>query len=164
MKGLKGKTALITGGTSGIGKATALALADAGVNVVITGRRDKEGEAVAEQVRKRGVKGVFVQGDVTDERHIQKAVQTAVGINGKLNLAFNNAGLELMGVPVTDSTAEQFHRILDINVLGVQLSMKHEIAAMLKSGGGAIVNNASIAGRLSMPGMGIYSASKRSEE
>jgi len=161
MKSLKGKTALVTGGTSGIGRATAIALADAGVNVVLTGRRDKEGEKVAEEVRKRGVKGVFVRGDVTDERHIQKAVETAKAITGKLDLAFNNAGIELMGVPIAETTPEQYKQVLDINVLGVQLSMKHEMKAMLASGiKGSIVNTSSIAGRLSMPGMAIYSASK----
>lgn len=167
MNGLKDKVALITGGTSGIGATTALALAQAGTHVVITGRREKEGEAIAEQIRKHGVKGVFVRGDVTNERDIENAVRTAVELKGKLDFAFNNAGLELAGVTTADTTAEQYRQVFDINVLGVILSMKHQIRAMLKNGGGdgagggaSIVNNASIAASIAMPGVGVYVASK----
>lgn len=158
--GLSGKTALITGGTSGIGRATAIALAKAGVNVVLTGRRAPEGEKVASEVKGLGVKGVFVKGDVTDEAHIQAAVQAAVGIKGGLDFAFNNAGLELIGVPIAEATAEHFHQIFNINVLGVMLSMKHQIRAMSATGGGSIVNNASIAGSIGLATAGIYCASK----
>jgi NAD(P)-dependent dehydrogenase (short-subunit alcohol dehydrogenase family) len=158
--GLKGKTALITGGTSGIGKMTALAAAAQGVNVIITGRRDKEGEAVAEQIRKHGVKGEFVQGDVTDEKHIASAVERAVKLGGRLDFAFNNAGYEGQPAPTTEATAEQYRKVFDINVLGVLLSMKHQIKAMTASGSGAIVNNASVAGSIGMATVGIYVASK----
>ncbi len=161
MKGLKNKVALITGGTSGIGRITALALAEAGTHVVLTGRRDKEGEAVAEAVRAKGVKGVFIRGDVTDERHLQKAVDTAAAITGHLDFAVNNAGIELMGINTTDATVDHYRSVMDINVLGVLLSMKHEINSMLKTGkGGSIVNTSSIAGSIGMPGAGIYIASK----
>lgn len=161
---LKGRTALITGGTSGIGAATALAAASAGANVVITGRRVQEGERIAEQIRARGVKGQFVQGDVTDERSIERAVEQAVKLGGRLDLAFNNAGIELAGVNTADGTAEQYRRVFDINVLGVLLSMKHEIRAMLAGSrsdtAASIVNNASVAGSVGMPGAGVYIASK----
>jgi NAD(P)-dependent dehydrogenase (short-subunit alcohol dehydrogenase family) len=160
MSSLKNKVALITGGTSGIGAATALELARHGTHVVLTGRRDKEGEAVAEQVRKHGVKGVFVKGDVTDEKHLAHAVETAKGLTGKLDLAFNNAGIELGGIEVKDSTSEQYRQVFDINVLGVMLSMKHQLRAMIAGGGGSIVNNASIAGSIAMAGVGVYVASK----
>lgn len=160
MRNLKGKTALVTGGTSGIGRATALALAAEGVNVVVAGRRAPEGEAVAGEIARHGVKSKFVRGDVTDEAHVQAAVAAAVSLGGKLDFAFNNAGLELGGVNVTESTAEQYRKVFDVNVLGVLLCMKHEIAAMLKSGGGSIVNNASVAGRVGMPGTSVYIASK----
>ncbi len=156
----KGKVALVTGGTSGIGKATALALAQSGANVIITGRRAPEGEAVAEKARSFGVRAQFVQGDVTNERDVERAVSEALKINGKLNYAFNNAGLELGNVVTTDSTAEQYRQVFDINVLGVLLSMKHEIKAMLASGGGSIVNTSSVAGSIAMPGAGIYVATK----
>ena len=149
----KGKVYLITGGTSGIGRTTALELAKAGAHVVITGRREPEGKAVAAEIGKHGVTGLFVQGDVTNEKDIERAVAAAVSINGKLDGAFNNAGIELGGINVADSTAEQYRQVMDINVLGVLLSMKHEIRAMQKSGGtGSIVNNASVAGSVGMAG------------
>lgn len=105
MRDLKGRTVLITGDAGGIGAATALAAADAGANVVITGRRIAEGEKIAEQARSRGVKAQFVQGDVNDEASIERAVQQAVRLGGRLDMAFNNAGVELMGINTTDSSA-----------------------------------------------------------
>lgn len=161
MNDLRGKTALITGGTSGIGRVTALALAELGVNVAITGRRAEEGAAVAAEIKARGVKSAFIRGDVTDEAHVARAVSEAKALGGgALHFAFNNAGVELGGSEITNSTVDQYKRVFDINVLGVLLSMKHEIPAMLAAGGGAIVNNASIAGRIGMAGAGVYIASK----
>lgn len=164
MNGLSGKAALVTGGTSGIGKATVLALAAAGTHVVFTGRRAAEGAAVAEEATRRGsahgVKAKFVRGDVTDERHLEDAVGEAAALRGRLDFAFNNAGVELMGSPTIEANADDFRRVFDINVLGVLLAMKHEIRAMLKGGGGSIVNTSSIAGQIGMPGAGIYIASK----
>ena len=157
---LRGRTYLVTGGTSGIGEATALALAAAGAHVALSGRRVKEGEAVAERVRSRGVKGVFVQGDVTREADQARFVAEALKLTGRLDGAFNNAGVELMGVNIAETTPEQYKQVFDINVLGVLLSMKHQIPALLNGGKGAIVNNASIAGRIGMPGAGVYIASK----
>lgn len=159
---LRGQSILVTGATSGIGRVTAVALAKAGAHVTLTGRRAAEGESALAEVKAHGVKGAFVQGDVTDEKHIERAVQTAVGLTGRLDGAFNNAGVELAGVPTVESTAEQYRQIFDINVLGVMLSMKHELRAMARNGvaGGSIVNNASIAARIGMPGAGIYIASK----
>jgi NAD(P)-dependent dehydrogenase (short-subunit alcohol dehydrogenase family) len=159
MYNLKGKTALVTGGTSGIGRATALALAKEGVNVVITGRRAPEGEKVAAEIKGLGVKARFVQGDITDEAHVKNAVEAAVGLGGALNFAFNNAGIEVTGA-LTEATVEQYRKCFDINVLGVLLSLKHEIPAMLKAGGGSIVNTSSVAGRVGMAGAGVYVASK----
>lgn len=164
MQDLKGRTVLITGGTSGIGAATALAAADAGANIVITGRRAAEGENIAEQARSRGVKALFVQGDVNDEASIEHAVEQAVRLGGRLDMAFNNAGVELGGINTADSSAADYRRVFDVNVLGVLLSMKHEIRAMIASGaagkGASIVNNASIAGSIGFPGAAIYVASK----
>jgi NAD(P)-dependent dehydrogenase (short-subunit alcohol dehydrogenase family) len=161
--GLKGKVALITGGTSGIGRATALAIAQVGCHVVITGRREPEGKSVVDQLKSQGVQAQFVRGDVTHEPHVQEAVAAAVKLGqGQLDFAFNNAGVELMGVNTADATPEQYKQVFDINVLGVLLSMKHEIRAMLanKRPGGSIVNTSSIAGTIGMPGVGIYIASK----
>lgn len=160
MSNWKGKVALITGGTSGIGQATAISLAKRGVHVVLTGRRAPEGERVAKDAQSQGVKGVFVQGDVTDETHLKKAVQTALSLTGKLDFAVNNAGVELGNTPTTEATIDAYKKVFDINVLGVLLSMKHEISAMLKGGGGSIVNTSSVAGTVGMPGAGIYIASK----
>lgn len=153
-----GKTILITGGTSGIGRATALELAGRGANVVITGRRAAEGEKAVAELRRKGVKAEFVQGDVTDEAHLAAAVKVATAITGKLDGAFNNAGLELAGIPVSETTAENYRKVFDVNVLGVLLAMKHQLRVMQK--GAAIVNNASIAGRIGMPGVGVYVGSK----
>jgi NAD(P)-dependent dehydrogenase (short-subunit alcohol dehydrogenase family) len=160
---LRDKVFLIIGGTSGIGEATALALADRGAHVVLTGRREAEGEATAAAVRARGVAGVFVRGDVTDERHIEEATATAAALKGRLDGAFNNAGVEIAGVPIAEATTEAYRRVMDVNVLGVMLGMKHQIRAMLKNPGGAggsIVNTSSIAGSIGMATAGIYIASK----
>lgn len=158
------QTAIVVGGTSGIGKAAVLALAQAGANVVLTGRRVPEGEGVAEAAKRLGVKAQFVQGDVTNEKDVEHAIHTASALakqwGGALKYAFNNAGIELGGVMTADSTVEQYRQVFDINVLGVMLCMKHQIRAMLAAGGGSIVNNASIAASVGMPGVGIYCASK----
>ncbi|MBL8756931.1 MAG: glucose 1-dehydrogenase [Phycisphaerae bacterium] len=157
---LKGKTVLVTGGTSGIGRATARALAQAGANVVITGRRAEEGSAVAKELSGLGVKSRFVRGDISDEAHVKDAVDAAVALGGgRLDGAFNNAGLELAGVNTADATAEAYRRVFDTNVLGVLLSMKHQMRAM-DGKGGSIVNNGSVAASIGMAGVGIYVASK----
>jgi NAD(P)-dependent dehydrogenase (short-subunit alcohol dehydrogenase family) len=162
---LDGRVALITGGTSGIGRAAAIEFARAGAKVVVTGRREREGEETVALVEKDRGQALFVRSDVTREEDIKGAVDAALKKFGRLDIAFNNAGLELMGVPTVESTPEQYRRIFDVNVLGVLLAMKHEIPAILKSGAnpkrtGAIINNSSVAGQIGMPGAGIYVASK----
>jgi len=162
---MKNKVAFITGGTSGIGKATAIEFARRGAHVVFTGRRAAEGHAVAEQVRAAGAasgtKAVFVQGDVAKDADIRRAIDEALKLTGRIDFAFNNAGVEgLVGTPIVEQTEENYDHVMTINVKGVLLSMKHEIRAMLASGGGSIINNASIAGSIGMPGMSVYIASK----
>jgi NAD(P)-dependent dehydrogenase (short-subunit alcohol dehydrogenase family) len=157
------KVVLITGGTSGIGKATALAFADAGAKVVITGRREKEGGEVASEITKTGGTAAFVHADVAKDADIQKAVDFVLSTHGRLDVAFNNAGVEIAG-PLDQVTEEQYRRTFDINVWGVLNSMKHEIAAMLKTGGGAIVNTSSVAGHIGLPGASIYVATKHAVE
>ena len=154
------KVVLITGGTSGIGRVTAVAFAKEGAKVVDSGRRKDEGAETVTLVEKAGGQGLFVQADVSDEEQVKKLVQTTVEHFGRLDIAFNNAGVEGELAPLTDAKVETYNKVFDINVKGVFLSMKHEIPAMLKTGGGAIVNTSSIAGTVGMAGAGIYIASK----
>jgi NAD(P)-dependent dehydrogenase (short-subunit alcohol dehydrogenase family) len=158
---MKSKVAFITGGTSGIGRATAVAFARRGASVVVTGRRAPEGEETVKLITAAGAQGHFIQSDVTKEDDIRRAVEGTVARFGRIDYAFNNAGTEgPIGQPVSEQTEQNYRTVFDINVLGLMLSMKHEINAMLKTGGGAIVNNASVAGRIGMAGVGVYVASK----
>jgi NAD(P)-dependent dehydrogenase (short-subunit alcohol dehydrogenase family) len=157
---MRGKTALITGATSGIGRATALEFAARGVNVVLSGRRQKEGEAVASDARKLGVKAQFVQGDVAKSADVQRMVAESVKLTERLDFAFNNAGLDETVGPILEKSDETYEQIFNTNVRGVFLSLKYEIAAMLKTGGGAIVNTSSVAGSIGFPGAALYTASK----
>lgn len=159
----QGKVVLITGGTSGIGKETAIQFARAGAKVVIAGRRAEEGQAVVRAIEATGGKALFVQTDVSQEDQVKRLVDTTVKQFGRLDVAFNNAGIELMG-PLTEVKTDDYRRVFDINVLGVLLSMKYEIAAMLQSGGGSIINTSSVAGHVGMAGASVYVASKHAVE
>ena len=163
MKKLEGKTALITGGTSGIGREAAVALAQAGAKVTVTGRRKPEGEETVRLIEEAGGEGHYVKTDVRNEADIQKAVEATVVRFGGLDIALNNAGLETAG-PITEAEEETYRTVFDINVWGVLASMKHEVPAMLKSGGGSIINVSSVAGRIGMAGVSIYVASKHAVE
>ncbi len=139
MKIFENKTVLITGGTSGIGKAAALAFAKEGANVLISGRRVARGEELAKEITSAGGSALFVRTDVAREDDIVALVEKTVGTFGGLHIAFNNAGAEgQFGLLTTEQTVEHYHQVCDINIRGVLLSMKHEIPAMLRSGGGAI--------------------------
>ena len=158
---LQNKVALITGGTSGIGKAAALALAEAGAKVVVAGRRAEEGNKVVEAIKQAGGEALFVKTNVAEEADVKALVDKAVATFGRLDIAFNNAGIEgQVGQSIETMDVEDYQSVFDINVKGVLLSMKHEAAAMLKSGGGSIVNTSSIAGHVGFPGGGVYVASK----
>lgn len=155
------KVALVTGGTSGIGAATAHAFATEGARVVITGRREREGAAVVDSIKKNGGEALFVRTDVTRESDVAAMVQATLKSFGRLDYAFNNAGIEgTAGVPTHEQTIENYTALMNTNVLGVLLSMKHEIPAMLKTGGGAIVNCSSVAGHIGLAGFGVYVATK----
>src|SRR6266404_5701793 len=158
-----GKVALVTGGTSGIGKATAIALAGAGAKVVLTGRREKEGAQVVAEIKKLGGDAAFVRGDIAKDADVKSMVDFTVERFGKLDIAFNNAGVEWKG-PVDQATEAEYRRIFDINVWGVLNSMRHEIPVMLKNGGGAIVNTSSVAGHVGLAQVSVYIASKHAVE
>ena len=157
------KIVLITGGTSGIGKVTANAFAEAGAKVIITGRREKEGEEVVAEIEKTGGTAAFIRTDVAKEADVIKAVNFVLSTHGRLDVAFNNAGIEMLG-PLDQVTEEQYRQTFDINVWGVLNSMKHEIPAMLKTGGGAIINTSSIAGHIGLAQASIYVATKHAVE
>jgi NAD(P)-dependent dehydrogenase (short-subunit alcohol dehydrogenase family) len=159
----EGKVALVTGGTSGIGKATALAFARAGAKVVLSGRREKEGAEVVAEIKKLGGDAAFIRADIAKDADVKAMVKFTVDKFGRLDIAFNNAGVEWMGA-LDQATEAEYRRVFDINVWGVLNSMRHEIPVMLKNGGGAIVNTSSIAGHVGLPQVSVYIASKHAVE
>ena len=156
----KDKIVLVTGGTSGIGETTAQAFAKAGARVALTGRRADRGQAVAQQIQASGGEAIFIQTDITDTAQVQAMVAKTVEHFGGLNIAFNNAGLEGVLAPITEQTDENYDAVFNANVRGVLNSMRFEIPAMVKTGGGAIVNTSSIAGQIGMGTLSVYCASK----
>src|SRR5215467_10307376 len=160
MSEFTGKVALITGGNAGIGRATAIEFAKHGAKVVITGRREKEGHEVIAEIKALSGEAIFVKTDVAKEKDVKAMIERTLETFGRLDYAFNNAGIEETLTPLPNQTEEAYDQIMDINVKGVWLSLKHEIPAMLKTGGGAIVNNSSIAGLIAVAMTPIYIASK----
>lgn len=160
MSQFAGKVALVTGGNAGIGRATALEFARHGAKVVISGRREKEGNEVVAEIKAAGGEAIFVKTDVSRENEVKALIDQTLATFGRLDFAFNNAGVEQNLTPLPEQTEETFDQIMDINVKGVWLSLKHQIPAMLKTGGGAIVNNSSVAGLVGMGMVPIYVASK----
>jgi len=158
---LEGKVGLVTGGTSGIGRETAVFFAKAGAKVVVAGRREPEGEQTVELVRAAGGDGLFVKTDVAKASAVETLVQKAVERFGRLDVAFNNAGIEGVWVPIARQSEEDWDRTININLKGVWLCLKYEIRQMLKQGGGgAIVNMASTMAMIGAAGAAAYSASK----
>jgi NAD(P)-dependent dehydrogenase (short-subunit alcohol dehydrogenase family) len=158
---LEGKVALITGGTSGIGRDTAILFAKAGARMVIAGRREAEGNETADQVRAAGGEALFVKTDVSKAAEVENLVKKTVEKFARLDVAFNNAGIEGKWVPIISQTEEDWDRTIDINLKGVWLCLKYEIRQMLKQGGGgAIVNMSSIGGLMGGAGSATYNASK----
>jgi NAD(P)-dependent dehydrogenase (short-subunit alcohol dehydrogenase family) len=160
MSEFAGKVAVITGGNAGIGRAAALEFARQGAHLVVSGRREQEGQEVVAEIEGLGGEAIFVRTDVAQERDVETMVARALTTFGRLDFAFNNAGIEQVLTPLPDQTEVAYDQIMDINVKGVWLSLKHEIPAMLRTGGGAIVNNASVAGLVGFAMAPVYVASK----
>ena len=157
----EGKVALITGGNAGIGLATALGFAAEGASVMIAARRRAQGEAAVEQIRQAGGQAEFVETDVTASASIQNMVAETIARFGRLDIAFNNAGVPGdVTKDIADADEDIYDRVMAINARGVWLSMKYEIREILKAGGGAIVNCSSFAGLRGGPRSSAYYASK----
>lgn len=160
MASLAGKVALVTGGTGGIGRATALAFAQEGAAVVVAGRRAEQGAETVRLIAAAGGQSLFARTDVSREAEVKALVDATVKAYGRLDYAFNNAGIEQDPTPLPQQTEATFDQVMAINVKGVWACLKYQVPAMLQMGGGAIVNNASIAGLVGMAGVDIYCASK----
>ena len=156
----EGKVALVTGGSSGIGRAAALAFAAEGARVAIAARRATESEETVAAIKKQGGEAIFVQTDIAQPEQVERMVKTAVDRFGRLDFAFNNAGvLGSAFIPTADYEIGTWEQVISINLTGVFLSMKYEIPAILASGGGSIVNMSSVAGQVGGPvGIGYYAS------
>ena len=158
---LMGKVAIVTGGTSGIGRDTCVLFAKAGAKVVVAGRREIEGKETLELVRAVGGDGMFVKADVSQTAQVQALLQETVKKFGRLDVAFNNAGIEGNTLPIVEQPEAEWDRTIAINLKGVWLCLKYEMQQMLKQGGpGAIVNMSSVAGLIGSSGFATYCASK----
>ncbi|MEG4250763.1 SDR family oxidoreductase [Microcoleus sp. Pol10D4] len=157
---LQDKVALVTGGTSGIGRETAIAYAQQQAKVVVAGRRIDEGEETVRLIQDAGGEAIFVQADITKEADVKAMVDKTVDVFGRLDIAFNNAGMGGENPSLIEQTEAEYDRTMNVNVKGVWLSMKYEIAQMLKQGSGSIVNMASAVGVVALPNILLYTASK----
>ncbi len=155
---------LITGALAGIGRATALAFAREGARVVVSGRRDEAGQALAAELRGLGAQAEFVRADVRFEAEVRGLIGQTVERFGRLDVAVNNAGTEGQTGPLIDQSTDNYTAIFETNVLGMLLSLKHEMRAMLAQGSGSIINLSSIAGQVGFPGAAVYVASKHAVE
>jgi NAD(P)-dependent dehydrogenase (short-subunit alcohol dehydrogenase family) len=157
----EGKVALVTGGTSGIGRETSILFAQKGARVVVAGRREIEGKETIDLIRRAGGEGIFVRADVSRASEVKALVEKTVAAYGGLDYAFNNAGIEGHWVPIVEQTEDEWDQTIDTNLKGTWLCLKYEIRQMLQQGrGGVIVNNASISGFIGSYGSATYAASK----
>src|ERR1700724_3845672 len=155
---------LITGALTGIGRAAAVAFAKKGANVVVAGRRDEAGRELVKELRSLGSEAEFINADVRKEDDIRNAVDQTVARFGRLDVAVNNAATESQVGPITIQTAESYAATFDTNVLGVLLSMKHEVRVMQKQGSGSIINISSTYGHEGAAGGSVYVGSKHAVE
>lgn len=156
---------LITGALTGIGRATALAFARDGATVVVSGRHDTEGQALAAELKKQGAAdAAFIRADVREEADVRTLVEQTVSRFGRLDVAVNNAGIEGSPAPITEESAANYSVTFDTNVRGVLFALKHQMRAMLPQGSGAIVNLSSTLGHVGFAGASVYTASKHAVE
>lgn len=155
---------LITGALTGIGSATALAFAREGASVMVSGRRDEAGHALATELRALGVQAEYLRADVRVEADVRSLVEQTVERFGRLDIAVNNAGTEGQLGPLTEQSEDNYRATFETNVLGTLLALKHEMRVMLKQGSGAIVNLSSVAGQVGIAGASVYVASKHAVE
>ena len=155
---------LITGALTGIGRATAVAFAHEGARIVVSGRRDEAGNALATELRALGTEAEYVRADVRREDDVRNVVDQTVRHFGRLDVAVNDAGTEGRSGPVTEQSAESYGATFDTNVLGTLLSIKHELRVMQPQGHGSIINLSSIMGHKAAPGASLYIASKHAVE
>jgi NAD(P)-dependent dehydrogenase (short-subunit alcohol dehydrogenase family) len=159
-----GKVAIVTGGTSGIGRATAIGYAQQGAKVVVAGRRSIEGEEIVKIIKDAGGEAFFIQTDVTKESDVKTMIDKTVEVFGRVDIAFNNAGTYGENPSLSDQPDSEYDHIMNVNVKGVWLSMKYEIVQMLKQGSGTIVNTSSVLGVVAMPSVPLYTASNYAVE
>lgn len=163
-KALNESVVLVTGALTGIGRATAIAFAQEGAKVVVSGRKDIEGNALAQELRNLGTEAEFIKADVRHESDVKALVDGTVARFGRLDIAVNNAGTEGQPGPITNQTEETYKATFDTNVLGTVLSMKHELLVMLAQGSGSIVNVSSTFGSRAAAGASMYIGSKHAVE
>ena len=161
---MSNQVVLITGGLTGIGRAAALAFAKDGAKVVVSGRRDEEGQALASELRATSAEAEFIRADVRFEDDVRNLVDGTVARFGRLDVAVNNAGTEGKPGPATEQSAETYAATFDTNVLGTVLSVKHELRIMRAQGSGSIVNISSTYGHRGVAGASLYAASKHAVE
>lgn len=160
MKRFEGKVVMISGGSSGIGAETAIAFAEEGAKVVITDVNEEKGRKLAEEINESGGTAVFMKHNVSDAKQTKEIINKIVENFGKLDVAFNNAGIAGPSLPISEYPEEEWERVISINLLGVYYGMKYQIQQMLKQGGGTIVNNSSILGKVGFNNASAYVAAK----
>lgn len=159
-KRFEGKVALITGASSGIGRDTAIEFAREGAHVVVAARRRDKSLEVCEQIESFGVQALYVETDVSRSADCKRMVDETMARFGRLDVAFNNAGLGRSGVPIPDEDEDVWNQLIAVNLTGCFLSMKYEIPAILATGGGSIINTSSTGGLKGGAGSSVYGASK----
>jgi NAD(P)-dependent dehydrogenase (short-subunit alcohol dehydrogenase family) len=160
MQGIAGKVAIVTGGSAGIGRATAVAFGAQGAKVVVASRREQESQETLEQIRAAGSEGIYVQTDVSSAGDVESLINTTIEVYGRIDILVNNAGIVGQIGLTPEITEENWDRVIDINLKGVWLGMKYAIPHMLRQGGGSIVNVSSVLGLIGSTIVTPYVAAK----